>query len=309
MNDLPVKEDTLVTIVIACYNHGHYLNEALDSILKQTYPAIEIIVVNDGSIDNTKEVTELYPQVKHIYQTNQGLSAARNTGIKHSTGECLIFLDADDWLTPGAIERNLIHLQQDESLGFVSGGHYKMYHVYEENATVVEEMQHVGGDYYVHLLHGNYIGMASSVMFRRWVFEDFLFDTTLKACEDYDLYLRIARKYPVFHHMQMIGAYRMRSDSMSTNGLTMLVSVMQVLDAQKKDLRTPAELEAYQNGRKTWIALYSPLLYQDLVNQKTPITKTSVGALLKYNPKLGWKFVNANKPYFLKLFLNKAIGR
>jgi len=305
VNDLLVKNDTLVTIVIACYNHGHFLPEAIDSVLQQTYPALEIIVVDDGSSDNTKEVAQRYPQVKYVYQANQGLSAARNTGIKNSTGACLIFLDADDWLTPGAIERNLVHLQQDESLGFVSGGHYKVY----EDATIKEEMQHVGGDYYLHLLHGNYIGMASSVMFRRWVFDEFWFDTSLKACEDYDLYLKIARKYPVFHHMKMIGAYRIHSASMSTNALKMLLSVIKVLEAQKKDLRTPAEEEAYRSGRETWIALYSPLLYQALISWKTPVNQTSLGALLKYNPELGWKFVNDNKLFVLKSFVKRAVGR
>jgi len=305
VNDLPVKEDTLVTIVIACYNHGHFLPEAIDSVLQQTYPALEIIVVDDGSVDNTKEVTQQYPQVKYVYQANQGLSAARNTGIKHSTGACLIFLDADDWLTPGAIERNLVHLQQDESLGFVSGGHYKVF----EDATIKEEMQHVGGDYYLHLLHGNYIGMASSVMFRRWVFDEFLFDTSLSACEDYDLYLKIARKYPVFHHMKMIGAYRIHSASMSANALKMLLSVIRVLEAQKKDLRTPEEEEAYHSGRETWIALYSPLLYQALISWKTPVTKISLGTLIKYNPELGWKFVQENKMFVLKSFVKRAIGR
>jgi len=305
VNDLPVKEDTLVTIVIACYNHGHFLPEAIDSVLQQTYPALEIIVVDDGSVDNTKGVTQKYPQVKYVYQANQGLSAARNTGIKHSTGACLIFLDADDWLTPGAIERNLGHLQQDESLGFVSGGHYKVF----EDATIKEEMQHVGGDYYLHLLHGNYIGMASSVMFRRWVFDEFLFDTSLTACEDYDLYLKIARKYPVFHHMKMIGAYRIHSASMSANALKMLLSVIRVLEAQKKDLRTPEEEKAYRSGRETWIALYSPLLYQALISWKTPVTKKSLGTLLKYNPELGWKFVQENKMFVLKSFVKRAIGR
>ena len=305
MNNLPVKEDTLVTIVIACYNHGHFLPEAIDSVLQQTYPNLEIIVVDDGSSDNTKEIAQKYAEVKYIYQANQGLSAARNTGIKYSTGACLIFLDADDWLTPGAIERNLIHLQQDESLGFVSGGHYKVY----EDATITEEMQHVGGDYYLHLLYGNYIGMASSVMFRRWVFDEFLFDTSLKACEDYDLYLKIARKYPVFHHMKMIGAYRIHSASMSANALKMLLSVIKVLEAQQKDLRTPEEEEAYRSGRETWIALYSPLLYQGLISWKIPVNKISLGTLIKYNPELGWKFVNDNKMFVLKSFVKKAIGR
>ena len=72
----------LVSVIIPCYNHGAYLVEAIESILAQTYPNIEIIVVDDGSTDNTKEVACGFEKVRYIYQTNAGLSAARNTGIK-----------------------------------------------------------------------------------------------------------------------------------------------------------------------------------------------------------------------------------
>src|SRR5688572_25050384 len=103
----PYKKSSLVSVIIPCYNHGHYLPVAIESVLQQTHSIVEIIVVDDGSTDNTKQVAQRYAQVKYIWQKNQGLSASRNTGIKNCSGDRIIFLDADDWLYPDAIETNL----------------------------------------------------------------------------------------------------------------------------------------------------------------------------------------------------------
>src|SRR5215212_9690625 len=92
----------LVSVVIPCYNQAHFLSEAIESVLAQTHPNFEIIVVDDGSTDNTSEVAARYPGVRHIRQDNQGLAAARNTGLRESKGTCLVFLDADDRLLPNA---------------------------------------------------------------------------------------------------------------------------------------------------------------------------------------------------------------
>ena len=97
----------LVSIIIPCYNTGHYLADAIESCLRQTHQDIEIIVVNDGSTDNTQEVAEQYAQVRHIYRENGGLAAARNTGIAQAKGDFLQFLDADDILLPEKISRCL----------------------------------------------------------------------------------------------------------------------------------------------------------------------------------------------------------
>lgn len=89
---------SLVSVVITCYNHGQYLARAIESVLSQNHKETEIIVVDDGSTDDTKSVAQNYPNVKYVYQSNQGLSVARNTGIDYSSGAYLVFLDADDWL-------------------------------------------------------------------------------------------------------------------------------------------------------------------------------------------------------------------
>lgn len=101
-----------VSVIIPCYNYAHYLKESVESVLAQTYPVKEIIVVDDGSIDNTEEVAQGL-LVKYIFKSNGGLSSARNVGIKEATGEYIMCLDADDKLNPGAIEEH-VNLMTDD---------------------------------------------------------------------------------------------------------------------------------------------------------------------------------------------------
>src|SRR3978361_1076097 len=111
----------LITVVIPCFNHGRYLPDAIKSIQEQHYKNVEIIVVNDGSADDTEIVAKQFPGVIYIYQSNKGLSAARNTGIKKSNGSFLIFLDADDWLYGDSIDMNYRRLVAFPDAAFVSG--------------------------------------------------------------------------------------------------------------------------------------------------------------------------------------------
>lgn len=95
-----------ISIIIPAYNYAQYLDECIQSVLGQSVKADEIIVVDDESTDNTKEVVTKYP-VKYIWQKNKGLSGARNTGIKEATSEYIMCLDADDMLRPDAIKEHL----------------------------------------------------------------------------------------------------------------------------------------------------------------------------------------------------------
>ena len=111
-----------VSIIIPCYNHGRYLEEAVNSCLAQTYDNIEIIVVNDGSTDEyTTTLLQNYhrPKTKVITTVNQGLAATRNTGIQHAAGEYILPLDADDKIAPAYIEKAVQIMQNDPSVGIV----------------------------------------------------------------------------------------------------------------------------------------------------------------------------------------------
>ena len=278
----------LVSVIIPCYNHGQYLAEAIESVQKQHYAATEILVVDDGSVDNTKAVAEQFPEVQYIYQQNQGLSAARNTGIQHSKGQYLIFLDADDWLLPGAISTNVAYLQQHPDAAFVSGGHDK---VFVDTNTVKEERCEIKQNHYLHLMQGNYIGMHATVLYRRSIFKEFQYDTSLKSCEDYDLYLKIARKYPVLHHTEKIAAYRLHSNNMSGNIPFMLSTVLSVLGRQQPLLTNAQEKQAFKRGHRVWKDYYGRELYLKLRKGKAPANKAAYLSLLKHKPLLLIKYL------------------
>jgi glycosyltransferase involved in cell wall biosynthesis len=272
----------LVSVVIPCYNHGKYLREAVESVQRQTYPAIEVIVVDDGSTDDTKAVAGSIGNVTYVYQENQGLSAARNTGIRHSQGELLVFLDADDWLYPDALEVNARYMLQNLELAFVSGAYNLVFTATNEVKPVVRQ---VCNSHYLHLLKGNYIGMHAAVMFRRWVLERFQYDTSLKACEDYDLYLRIARDHPVQHHTHILAAYRQHHTNMSGNSKLMLRTTLKVLHSQSDSLRTQAERSAYADGTNIWKAFYTTEM-ADKLEKGNELSLHDYYTLLKYDPDL-----------------------
>src|SRR5215207_9860716 len=111
----------LVSVVIPCYNQAHFLGEAIESVLDQSYPNFEIIVVDDGSPDDTSEVAGRYPEVRLVRQENRGLAGARNAGLSYSEGEYVVFLDADDRLLPEALEAGLKCLKAHSECAFASG--------------------------------------------------------------------------------------------------------------------------------------------------------------------------------------------
>lgn len=292
-----MKEDVrhsvlpLVSVIIPSYNHARFLPDAIESIQKQTYPNTEIIVVDDGSTDNTKEVLSHYPHLKYVYQNNQGLSAARNTGVRNSSADYVIFADADDLLYHHAIAYNMELLQAHSNAAFVSGG-------YDLLDLDVNRMKRIGrevtSDHYRHFLQGNYVGMHGTVLYRRWVFDEFQFDTRLKACEDYDLYLNVSRKYPVIHHPEALACYRMHASNMSGNATLMLSSALTVLTRQETQVASVAEKDALQEGIKGWVDYYSPLVYCQVRDTNKKAAKESVSILKKYKPKLFYRYLIAN---------------
>jgi len=247
-NDLP-----LVSVIIPCYNHAHFLSTAIQSVQSQTYPNIEIIVVDDGSTDETKNVAENFSNVRYLYQTNAGLSASRNKGIKESKGQYLLFLDADDWLYPDAVATNMDYFFKNPALAFISGS----YDNADADGNITNEYKvSVQKDHYCHFLDYNYIGMIATVLFARWIFDEFLFDTTLRGCEDHDLYLKVARKYGVLHHTQKMAVYRRHANNMSSNNGMMVHTAFRILLNQKDKLQNSCEKKAYDTSYQ---ALYKQI--------------------------------------------------
>ena len=254
-DEAEINENTLVSVIIPCYNQAHYLKEAIDSVLNQIYKNVEVIVVDDGSSDKTKIVCAEYANVQYVYVERVGLPAARNIGVQFSKGNFIVFLDADDYLYPGAVELNLYFFSNNKNAAFVSGTFDK---VDEKGNYIPTILAVTKSDFiYLSLLEGNYIAMEATVLYRRELFFYFHFDTQLKACEDYDLNLRISRYLPAFHHENKLAVYRMHGSNISKNINQMLQAALEVLKKQKPFLLNSEEKNAYEQGMRNWISYYS----------------------------------------------------
>ena len=246
----------LISVIIPTYNYADFLPKAIESVLHQTYRNFEIIVIDDGSSDNTRSVITNDDCVQYYYQQNKGLAAARNAGIQRSRGEYLIFLDADDWLENDALEQNYLVIKDRPDVAFASGNHYFLR---AETNQLFHVSITVNSGHYARLLQSNYIGMHAAVIFQRWVFNEFRYNETLRSCEDYDLYLHIARKHPVIHHQKFISTYYFHASGLSHNYRTMMQSVKAVLKKQERYVVSPEEKRAYRKGLQQW-KVYHQLL-------------------------------------------------
>jgi glycosyltransferase involved in cell wall biosynthesis len=280
----------LVSVVIPCYNQGRFLADALESALGQTYRAVEVVVVDDGSTDDTAAVVARYPPARRLRQENRGLAAARNRGLAESAGAYVVFLDADDRLLPGAIETNLSWLAAHPGHAMVFGDHRYI----DEHGRVLREwtVSAAEGDPYARLLTGNVVGMVGTALYGRRVFDEVGgFEARWNPCEDYDLYLRIARRFPVGSHPALVAEYRRYGTAMSDDPRRMLRAAVGVLRAQARFVRGRPELEAaYAAGLAHWRAYYAEPLAARLRRrwaggeQRLPALRDAL-TLLRYAPR------------------------
>ena len=187
-----------ISVIIPTWNRADRLVYALQSVFAQSHPATEVIVVDDGSSDDTRrQVHSHYPDARYIYQPNRGVSSARNTGIQAASGDWIALLDSDDRWQPDKLE------QQCEQLR--ARPEYKVCHsdeIWIRNGRRVNPMKKhakYGGHIFRHCLPLCVIS-PSAVMIHRELFNEVgLFDERLPACEDYDLWLRICAAHPVLY--------------------------------------------------------------------------------------------------------------
>jgi glycosyltransferase involved in cell wall biosynthesis len=180
-------EPPMVSVIITSHNYGCYLQDAINSALGQTYPNIEIIVVDDGSTDHTREVAAQNP-VTYVAQKHQGVSAAKNKGIQDSHGDFLVCLDGDDKLSRRYVEKTLLQISKRPSTGFVYTGSI----VWNESTgdETIWMPRKLSSKY---SLFAGWHGALGPIMVRRKAFESLQggFDTSFRAYEDMDLCFRI----------------------------------------------------------------------------------------------------------------------
>ncbi len=246
-----------VAVIIPTYNHAHYLADAIRSTLRQSAAPAEIIVVDDGSTDDPTAVVAQFPGVQIIRQKNQGLSAARNAGLAASHSRYAVFLDADDVLESEALRLGLACFEKHSGSSFVYGAHRRV----DEALRPLGEIQYTPIDpanSHLDFLRCNPIGMHATVLYdRAKLAESGGFNVLLRRCEDYDVYLRLSRRYPVASHEGLVADYRRHDGNMSSNPADMLAWALKTQDAYRPDVSDETAMRAWRAGRVIWREYYA----------------------------------------------------
>lgn len=219
----------LVSVIIPNYNYGRFLRQAIDSALAQTYSNIEIIVVDDGSSDDSDEILNSFSaKIRWIKQTNQGVSAARNRAVAESGGEILAFLDADDVWLPAKIEKQVAVFSSDDKIGLVHCGKLD---VDDSEKPISEHLDGMSGAVSHDLLRYRrdvILGGGSASAITREAFEKSgAFDTKMRIGEDWEFYYRVSKNYQVGFVPEILLKYRIHSSN-SFAGNASSVSRMEV---------------------------------------------------------------------------------
>lgn len=256
-----VKTAPGISIIIPAYNVTNYIAEALDSVFAQTYTDYEVIVINDGSPDTPEleQVLEPYrDRIIYAKQENRGVSGARNTGLRIARAEFIAQIDPDDVWMPNYLETQTRIIESDPTID-----------VLYPNALIFGNKIYAGrkwmdlfpseGKVTFERLVSQQCNVIYSVIARREIlFRSGLFDETLRASEDFDMWLRVVKKGGrIAYHHQVLFRYRSRPDSLSSNPVWMSRHILQVLAKAEQTLElTPGERRSLLESRDSFQATF-----------------------------------------------------
>lgn len=238
----------LVTVIVPAYNHEKYIEDCLRSVVEQTYDNLEIIVFNDGSTDSTDLVIKNFinlsvREITYISKTNEGLCKTLNRGLKTSKGKYITLIASDDLWLPSKIEEQVRFLEANSNIGLLFSDAYflvnevktlKKYSDYKTRLKKLFKNSIQNANIYESLLSDNVI-LALTVMVRNECFTTVgFFDESLKY-EDYDMWLRISKHYPIAYIDQVLAYYRVHDTNVSNNASLMLVGALQSILKQFKE--------------------------------------------------------------------------
>lgn len=225
----------LASVIIPSFNSAQYLPDAVKSVMIQTYPAVECIVVDDGSSDNTPEVLKtlstLYPRLKVTLKVNGGLSSARNKGMRVSRGNVISFLDADDLLLPDKIERQVAYLENHSEVSLVYGDYLIVSELLKPmalfTAAIPEEIALLDA-----FCYRNWFNPLAPLLRREMIEATGPFDEELKAAEDWDYWIRCAAVGQFAYLAGAVGLYRQHEGQIHLDYLRMRRACLQVAGKQ-----------------------------------------------------------------------------
>lgn len=198
-----LAESPVVSTVITSYNKGPYLAEAIESALAQDYAPHEIIVVDDGSIDNTQQVVDSFGDlVRYVHQENSGQSSAENHGIRTARGELIAFLDGDDRWRPSKLTKQVAVFRAHPETSVVYTRSWTFDHLTGRGVSVGSCRSVLPRGYVLdHLLPGNFVPFSSSMVRKECIERAGMFDESVHFGNDYDLWLRVAFHGGIFDYV------------------------------------------------------------------------------------------------------------
>ncbi|HEX5593772.1 MAG TPA: glycosyltransferase [Solirubrobacterales bacterium] len=279
----------LVSVVIPCFGQSHYLAEAIESVLGQTYPHLEVLVIDDSSPDNASEIAARYPGVRCLRCDNRGMAGARNFGIRNTSGDFLVFLDSDDRLRPTAVETAVKLLREHPEAAAVAGRFRRI----AQDGSPIETFEQpiVQRDHYARLMTENWAGFPARSVYRRAVFEHVDgFDPELDAAADFGLNLEIARQFPFWSHGELVAEHRTHGSNSSGDAGRMLKQSLAAVRRQRRHTRDDPELKtAYREARRFWKRYYGELLVaqigKSLRDGKPGRALREIATLARYSPR------------------------
>ncbi len=250
-----------VSVIIPTYQYAQFVGQAIESVLAQTYKDFEVIVVDDGSTDNTSEVLAGFRnQISVIHhQENRGLSAARNTGIRASKGQYVAFLDADDAWLPDKLRLQVKLLDQSPDVGLVFSDMTYFGERYGSKKRAFQEVSPSSGKVFKDLFVKHFIPMPTVIVRKRCFEKVGLFDESLTPCADHDMWLRIAKFFKVDYVDAPLAKYRLHQRNMSKKREKMLTELIRL---KEKTLKSNPYLLSEVGSRILNRCYYQ--LYKDL---------------------------------------------
>jgi glycosyltransferase involved in cell wall biosynthesis len=232
-----------VSVIIPAYNNAAYLAEAIDSVLSQTYRSLELIVVDDGSTDETRDVVRTYQErdnrVRYLFQSNRGPSAARNYGMREARGKYIAFIDADDVWMPPKLQQQVAAISRDKSIGFVYCDTVFVDRARRVIRDYVRKIRLVSGDIAFDLFNDFFLITSAVVIRASCCGTAGYFREDMRVGEDYEYFLKLAYRYRGAVVGEKLMIRRVRSDSLSRQDA--------VADASA-DIRTLTEFAAANPG-------------------------------------------------------------
>ncbi len=222
------SDKPLVSVVIPAFNGADFIGKTIESIFAQTWPAVELLVVDDGSTDGTPDIVRRFgDRIRFFEQKNSGTAAARNLGLLHAQGEFFAVLDQDDLWLPHKLERQIPRFSEDPKIGLVYAT-IEFFHIHSGEATATyfpaDELD-------VHDLLGHMVLPVQTMLFRRSALDQIgPFDASLGGTDDWDIGIRMAAEFRLVGVNEILGRVGLHGKQQGRNAPRMFLNAMRVLD-------------------------------------------------------------------------------